>query len=102
MYTEQTHDVVYARLNCRVNRAIKARAEEAAAVLGQSITDFTESALAEKAQVVLDENRRILLSERDFARFVAAIESPKEPTEKLKLAWAEYEEFKANNPECNF
>lgn len=80
----------YARLNCRVSARIKRQAEEAAALLGQSITDFTESALADKAQAVLERHERILLSERDFARFVAAIENPAEPTEGLKALMAEH------------
>ena len=88
----------YARLNCRVSARIKHRAEEAAAILGQSITDFTESALADKAQAVIERNERIILSERDFARFVAAIENPPEPTEELKALMAEYRQrVKPNN-----
>jgi uncharacterized protein (DUF1778 family) len=80
----------YARLNCRVSARIKHRAEEAAALLGQSITDFTESALADKAQAVLERHERIVLSERDFARFVAAIAKPAEPTEALIALMAEH------------
>jgi uncharacterized protein (DUF1778 family) len=80
----------YARLSCRVSVRIKHQAEEAAALLGQSITDFTESALADKAQAVLERHERITLSDRDFARFVAAIENPAEPTEALKALMAEH------------
>jgi uncharacterized protein (DUF1778 family) len=89
MSTETTESG-YARLNCRVSVRIKHQAEEAAALLGQSITDFTESALADKAQEVLERHERIILSDRDFARFVAAIESPPEPTEGLKALMAEH------------
>jgi uncharacterized protein (DUF1778 family) len=83
-------ETTYARLNCRVSSRIKHQAEEAAALLGQSITDFTESALADKAQAVLERHERITLSDRDFARFVAAIESPAAPTQTLRDALAEY------------
>ena len=88
----QTSDSGYARLNCRVSARIKHQAEEAAALLGQSITDFTESALADKAQAVLERHERIVLSDRDFARFVAAIENPAAPTEGLKALIAEHRE----------
>jgi len=101
MHAQTTSDDAYARLSCRVSRRIKRRAEEAAALLGQSMTDFTESALADKAQAVLDEHERIVLSERDFARFVASIESPKEPSGRLRTAWNEYEQLKAAQPESN-
>jgi uncharacterized protein (DUF1778 family) len=95
------HHDEYVRLSCRVSARIKSRAEEAAALLGQSITDFTEAALADKAQSVLDQHERIILSARDFARFVASIESPKEPSQKLSEAWDEYEEMKVKHPESN-
>lgn len=88
----------YARLNCRVNVRIKQRAEEAASLLGQSITDFTELAIAEKADAVLAQHDRIILSERDFARFVELIEKPAAPTEKLRAAVQEYKRLKAENP----
>jgi len=101
MHTAQPRNDTYARLSCRVSAKIKSRAEEAAAILGQSITDFTEAALAEKAQTVLDQNERIILSERDFARFVESIENPKPPSEKLRQAMAEYQKLKAEHPECN-
>lgn len=91
----------YARLNCRVPAHIKKQAEEAALLLGQSITSFTESALAEKAQAVLDQHERITLSERGFARFVALIESPPPPTPALREALAEYKRLKAENPDSN-
>ena len=101
MQPQITANEPYARLSCRVSARIKRRAEEAAAVLGQSITDFTEAALADKAQAVLDQHERIILSERDFARFVASIETPREPSQNLREAMAEYEDLKAQHPECN-
>lgn len=88
-----------ARLSCRVNRRIKQQAEEAAALLGQSITDFTEAALAEKAEAVFERFERIRLSEQDFARFVAAITTPKPPTAELAAAMQEYERQRAEEPD---
>jgi len=90
-----------ARLNCRVNARIKQQAEEAASLLGQSMTDFTESALAEKAQSVLERHERIVLSQRDFARFVAHIEKPDPPTPALQEAMAKYRRSKTASPDAN-
>ena len=89
------------RLSCRVSARIKKRAEDAASLLGQSITTFTEAALEEKAQAVLENQERITLSERDFARFVAALETPKPPTLELREAMAEYQRLKAAHPDAN-
>jgi uncharacterized protein (DUF1778 family) len=101
MQPQPTASEPYARLSCRVSARIKGRAEEAAALLGQSMTDFTEAALADKAQAVLDQHERIHVSERDFDRFVAAIESPIEPTPPLQAAMADYLKQKRENPERN-
>ena len=92
----------YARLSCRVNARIKRRAEEAASVLGQSITDFTEIALAEKAERVLSQHDRIVLSERDFAQFMELIENPPAPTQQLRDAAAEYKRLRAEDPDGNW
>jgi len=82
-----------ARLSCRISPAIKRRAEEAAELLGQSMTDFTEAALSEKAQAVFEQHERIVLSERDFAAFVQAIQGePEPPSQKLLAAVAQYKE----------
>lgn len=84
-----------ARLSCRIRPQIKERAEVAARLLGQSITDFTESALDEKAQHVLAENERIVLSEQAFQQFVAAISGePEKPTRKLRSAVERYKQHR--------
>ena len=87
------------RINCRISPAIKQRAEEAAQALGQSITAFTETALAEKAQSVLAEQERIVLSEQQFARFVAILENPAPPTQALTRAMKKYQATKAAHPD---
>ncbi len=91
----------YVRLSCRVQAHIKQQAEQAASLLGQSITDFTEAALAEKAQSVLERNERIILSQRDFARFVELIENPPPPSQELRAAIADYRQLKAAHPDAN-
>ena len=90
------------RINCRVSPAIKQRAEEAAHLLGQSITSFTEAALAEKAQQVLDWHERIVLSERDFERFVQIITNAPPPTPALVNAMREYEAQRDAQPDGNW
>lgn len=87
------------RINCRISPTIKARAEEAAQILGQSITAFTETALAEKAQSVLAEQERIVLSEQQFARFVEILDDPAPPTPALVEAARAYKAFKAAHPD---
>ena len=92
----------YARLNCRVSARIKSRVEEAAGLLGQSITDFTELAIAEKAELILAQNDRIILSERAFAHFLKVIETGSTPTQKLRSDSEEYRRLKSLQPESNW
>ncbi len=87
------------RINCRISPAIKKQAEDAAHLLGQSITAFTETALAEKAQSVLAEQERIVLSEREFERFVEIINDPTPPTPALLRAAQEYKAARAAHPD---
>ncbi len=89
------------RLNCRISPTIKKQAENAAKLLGQNMTAFTETALAEKAQRVLAEHERLSFSERDFERFVEIITNPQPPTPALQKAMARYEELRAAHPESN-
>jgi uncharacterized protein (DUF1778 family) len=89
------------RLNCRISPTIKRQAENAAKLLGQNMTAFTETALAEKAQQVLAEHERLSFSERDFERFVEIITNPQPPTPALQKAMARYEELRAAHPDNN-
>lgn len=82
-----------ARLSCRIRPLVKEQAEIAARLLGQSITDFTEVALAEKAQHVLAEHERIVISEQAFQQFVSAISGePEAPSAKLLAAVDRYKQ----------
>ena len=102
MKTPSSETSSHARINCRVSASIKRRAEEAAEILGQSITAFTETALAEKAGEVFSHLGAIRLSERDFQHFVKAINNPPRPTAKLRKAAAAYQRLRARNPESNW
>ncbi len=87
------------RINCRISPAIKRRAEQAAQILGQSITAFTETALADKAHSVLAEQERITLSEHEFARFVEILEDDSPPAPALVKAMSDYQATKAAHPD---
>ena len=90
------------RLNFRIDARIKQRAENAAMLLGQDLSTFAETALDEKAQTVIEREQRILLSERDFARFVEALDNPEPPNDRLKAAAAEYKTTRHQHPELNW
>ena len=102
MRTSSRESSSHTRINCRVSASVKRRAEEAAEMLGQSITAFAETALAEKAEEVFSRISVIRLSERDFQRFVKSINKPPQPTSKLLKAAAKYKRLRAQDPTSNW
>ncbi|RJQ62948.1 MAG: DUF1778 domain-containing protein [Desulfobacteraceae bacterium] len=78
------------RINFRLPAAGKAMIERAAAVTGQSLTDFAKASLLRCAQEALDAHNRILLSQEDCAAFMAMLEKESEPTAAMKRAIERY------------
>lgn len=78
-----------ARFDFRISGQAKALIEQAAALNGQSLTEFAVATLVEKArQVVSAENVRAL-SERDARRFLRLLEE-QEPNAALRAAARKY------------
>lgn len=75
-----------ARLEVRLEERSKKTIEDAAALSGQSISDFVVSATLSHAMDLLERSRRIVLSKRDLERFLAALESEDQPNAALKKA----------------
>ncbi|MEO7718588.1 MAG: DUF1778 domain-containing protein [Capsulimonas sp.] len=74
--------VAVGHVHFRTTPEIKQRIADAAALLGQSVTDFIEAAATERAQQILSQQTLVLTdSERD--RFIKAIDTPFEPTPAL-------------------
>lgn len=90
------------RLHFRVDARIKARAEEAALLLGQDLSTFAESALDEKAQAVIAREEKLVLSKRDFALFLDAIDNPKPVNARLRDAAQKFKTQSRENPERNW
>lgn len=71
------------RLAFRMKPELKERIEEAAALMGLSLTDFVLSTLSERAAEVLERHRRLTLSDRDRDRFLEALNRPGRPIPAL-------------------
>ncbi len=80
-----------ARVDFRLSTQAKALIEEAAALTGQSLSDFAVSTLLEKANQVLDAKRLRSLSERDARIFLNVLDR-EQPNEALREAAAWYKE----------
>ncbi len=63
-----------ARLNFRLPADLKEVIEEAAASLGQSVSDFAVSTLVQQARSVIEQRNVTTLSDRDRGRFIALLD----------------------------
>ena len=75
-----------ARFDLKMDPDEKAIVAKAAALLGTTMAGFVRVAAKEKAQVLLDREARIALTERDFGEFVAALDTAFAPNPALTQA----------------
>ena len=87
MATRQKSD---ARLDFRLNRQFKELIDQAASLMGQSVSDFAVSTLVEKARRIVHESSMTVLSDRDRDIFLALLDSDARPNEALKRAAKRY------------
>ena len=82
-----------ARINVRLDSELKQIIEEAAAALGQTVTEFTVSTVVREARQVIQDAQFTRLSDRDRDRFLAALEaSDSKPNRALKTAARRYQQ----------
>lgn len=79
-----------ARLDFRLNRQLKELIDQAASLMGQSVSDFAISTLVEKARRIVRENSTTILSDHDRDIFLAMLDSDARPSEALKRAAKRY------------
>lgn len=75
-----------ARFDLKMDADEKAIVAKAAALMGTTMAGFVRAAAKEKAQVLLEREARITLSERDFGAFARALDSAFAPNPALKAA----------------
>ena len=78
-----------ARFDLKLAPGEKKIVARAAALMGTTMAGFVRAAAKEKAQALLERETRIVLGERDFARFAAAVSGPFEPNPALSQALKE-------------
>lgn len=73
-----------ARLEFRVTAEQKEAIEEAAAIEGRSVTDFSSSALVERAQEVIQRERRLRVDAVQFDAFLEVMDRPARSVDGLR------------------
>ena len=77
-----------ARMEQRTKPHVKAQIQQAAALLGVDETTFVTSVALERARETIEDHERTILSAKDRAAVLGALDSPAEPTDELKEAMA--------------
>ena len=78
--------VAAARFDLKMAPEEKAIVAKAAALMGTTMAGFVRMAAKEKAQLLLDREARLSLSERDFSAFANALDSAFAPNPALDRA----------------
>jgi uncharacterized protein (DUF1778 family) len=84
-----------ARVDFRLSRRAKATIEEAAALAGQSLSEFAVATLLDKAHQVLEASRVRALSERDARAFLQVLARGR-PNKSLREAADWYKKHHAD------
>lgn len=80
-----------ARINVRISSELKQTIEEAAAAVGQSVSEFAISTVVREARQILQEAQLTRLSNRDRDRFLEALDAADaKPNAALKAAARRY------------
>jgi len=74
------------RLDVRLAAEHKKLIEQAAGLLGQSVSAFTVSTLVQEAEHVVERFGRLHLTDRDRDIFLAALDNPPKPNARLRRA----------------
>jgi uncharacterized protein (DUF1778 family) len=78
------------RIDFRVNRRAKTLIEKAAALRGQSLSDFAKITLLSTARHVLRQHQQTVLSDRDRDIFLALLDADAKPNAALRKAVKAY------------
>lgn len=75
-----------ARFDLKLKNDEKELFSQAAALMGTTTAGFVRAAAKEKARRLLEQETRVAMSARDFAKFSAALNKPLAPNAALKGA----------------
>jgi uncharacterized protein (DUF1778 family) len=81
------------RITARISPAVRERLESAAALSGATLNQFVVQAALKEANKVLEEERAIVLSERDADIVFGLLENPPTPNVRLQEAAMKHKAF---------
>ena len=81
------------RITARISPTVRERLESAAALSGATLNQFVVQAALKEANKILEEERVILLSERDADTVFGLLENPPTPNVRLQEAAMRHKAF---------
>lgn len=78
------------RLDVRLPEGNKKLIEQAAGLLGQTVSAFTVTILVREAEQIVERFGMLRLSDRDRDAFLSALDNPPEPNARLRRAAKEH------------
>jgi uncharacterized protein (DUF1778 family) len=81
------------RITARISPAVRERLESAAALSGATLNQFVVQAALKEANKILEEERAIVLSERDADMVFGLLENPPTPNVRLQEAAMRHKAF---------
>jgi uncharacterized protein (DUF1778 family) len=88
------------RVDFRLTQEHKALIEEAAGMVGLTVSQFVATHALEAAHRIVGEHQAISMTRRDFERFLAALDSPAPPNETAMQAAAVYRAWRTGEGEA--
>lgn len=81
------------RVTARISSSVRERLEKAAALSGATLNQFLVQAALKEADKILEEERVIILSERDANKVFSLLENPPAPNVRLQEAAIRHKAF---------
>lgn len=81
------------RITARISSSVRERLERAAALSGATLNQFLVQAALKEAHKILEEERVIILSERDADKVFSLLENPPTPNVRLQEAAIRHKAF---------
>jgi len=78
------------RITARVPAQVQETLELAASMVGATVNQFVVQTALREAERIIEQERVIRLSARDFEEFIRALENPPPPNAKLKAAFEQW------------
>lgn len=81
-----------ARVDFRTTPEVKSLIERAAAINGNSVSDFITATVLERSREVIERNETRVISDRDRDIFLSLIDAPAAPNDALRAAAMDFKQ----------